>query len=60
MNVADPVDYDRWRKWKMYTYFYHDPIYWDTGGNGGGGNRPSPQPPPIPDLPPGYILVHRV
>ena len=47
MNVTDPVDYDRWRKWKMFTYFYHDPIYWSTSGGGGGGNRPSPQPPPL-------------
>ena len=58
MHAFDPSEYDRWRKWQMFTYFYLDPIYWQpNGGGGGGGNRPIPEPPIIPPpLPPGYFV----
>ena len=55
MNAFDPVEYDRWRKWKMFTYFYHDPIYWSAQLEVAVVVTGQPNLPIIPNLPPGYF-----
>ena len=54
LRVANPGDYDRWRKWKMYNCHALHPQS-PNGAGGGGAAIQIPGPPIRPSAPPGYF-----